>query len=241
MNCDEYREAVSAEPSFAGGAEHLEGCAACRRYRDEMRELDERIGRALAIEVPDLELPDLPAPAPSVVALSSPPGGRAGRRFPIPAWFAIAASVALAALLALHFTGPGVDRPSLAVEVLAHLDGEPNALIPTDVPVPAGQLAAVVPPNIAVLNGNAGLITYARTCVIDGHLVPHLVIQGAKGAITIILMPEEKVDKAIPLEGNTVEGVILPVGDGSIAIVGERGERLDDVRQKILKSVTWTT
>ena len=242
MNCDEYRAAVSAEPSFAGGAEHLAGCAECRRFRDEMRALDESIGRALAIGVPDyvsdLVLPDLPAPDPSVVAFSS--SRRAVRRFPIPTWFAIAATVAIAALLTLHFMGPAVDQQSLADEVLTHLDGEPNALIPTNVPVPAGRVAAVVPPNIAVLNGNAGLITYARTCVIDGHLVPHLVIQGKKGAITIILMPEEKVAKAIPVEGKTVEGVILPVGDGSIAIIGERGERLDDVQQKILKSVTWT-
>ena len=232
MNCDEYRAAITAEPSFAGGAEHLVSCAACRSYRDEIRTLDERIGRALAIEVsdhiPELALPDLPdAPA-------------AGRRFPIPAWFAVAATVAMAALLAVHFTG-GVNRQSLAEEVLAHLDGEPNALVPTDVPVPAGQLAAVIPPNIAVMDRSDGLITYARTCVIDGHLVPHLVIQGKKGAITIILMPEEKVAKAIPVEGNTVEGVILPVGDGSIAIIGERGERLDGVEQKVLKSVTWTT
>ena len=232
MNCDEYRAAVCAEPSFAGGAEHLASCAACRSYREEILALDERIGRALVIEVPnhlpELVLPEFPDAAP------------AGRRFPIPAWFAIAATVAMAALLALHFTG-GVNQQSLAEEVLAHLDGEPNALIPTDVPVPAGQVAAVVPPNIAVLDQSDGLITYARTCVIDGHLVPHLVIQGKKGAITIILMPEEKVAKAIPVEGNTVEGVILPVGDGSIAIIGERGERLDDVQQKVLKSVTWTT
>lgn len=236
MNCDEYRAAVCAEPSFAGGAEHLEGCAACRQFRDEMRVLDETIGRALAVEVPE---PKLPAADPSVVAFSPP--RRSGRRFPIPAWFAIAATVAIAALLTLHFMSPAADRQSLAEEVLAHLDGEPNALLPTDVPVPAGRVSAVVPPNIAVLNGNAGLITYARTCVIDGHLVPHLVIQGKKGPITIILMPEEKVANAIPVEGKTVEGVILPVGDGSIAIIGERGERLDDVQQKILKSVTWKT
>lgn len=241
MNCDEYREAISAEPSFAGGAEHLESCAACLAYRDEIRALDDRIDRALAIQVPDLVLPDLPAPDPSVVALSSARGQPTRRRFPMPAWFAIAATVAAVALLALHFAAVGVERRSLADQVLAHLDGEPNALVPTNVPVPAGQVATVVPPNIAVLDGNAGLITYARTCVIDGHLVPHLVIQGVRGAITIILMPEEKVDKAIPVAGNTVEGVILPVGDGSIAIVGERGERLDDVQQKVLKSVTWTT
>ncbi|MGA8205542.1 MAG: DUF3379 family protein [Woeseiaceae bacterium] len=236
MNCDEYRAAISAEPSFTGAAEHLAGCAACRQFRDEMRALDEAIGRALAVEVPELRLP---APDPSVVAFSPP--RRSGRRFPVPAWFAIAATVAIAALLTLHFMSPAADRQSLADEVLAHLDGEPNALLPTDVPVPAGRVSAVVPPNIAVLNGNAGLITYARTCVIDGHLVPHLVIQGKKGAITIILMAEEKVAQAIPVEGKTVEGVILPVGDGSIAIIGERGERLDDVQQKILKSVTWKT
>lgn len=245
MNCDEYKEAISADPSFAGGAEHLAGCDACRAYRDEMRMLNESIGRALAVDVPDhipeFVLAELPAPDSSVVTLSSRQRERAGRRFPIPAWFAIAATVAIAALLTLHFMGPGVGQQSLADEILAHLDGEPNALVRTDVPVPDGRVAAVVPPNIAVLNGKAGLITYARTCVIDGHLVPHLVIQGERGPITIILMPEEKIGKAIPIQGETVDGVILPVGDGSIAIVGDRGEHLDDVQQKVLKSVTWAT
>jgi hypothetical protein len=31
------------------------------------------------------------------------------------------------------------------------------------------------------------------------------------------------------------------VGDGSIAIIGEREERIDEIQQRILKSVTWTT
>jgi hypothetical protein len=35
--------------------------------------------------------------------------------------------------------------------------------------------------------------------------------------------------------------VILPVGDGSIAIIGEIDERLDRIEAQVLKSVSWST
>ena len=60
MNCEEYREAIAADPSFDGGAGHLSECAACQAYRKEMLELDKAIGKALALDVPKLEMPELP-------------------------------------------------------------------------------------------------------------------------------------------------------------------------------------
>ena len=45
--------------------------------------------------------------------------------------------------------------------------------------------------------------------------------------MTILLMPYEMVEMPIELSGQSIEGVILPVGDGSIAIIGERGEAID--------------
>ena len=43
MNCNEYREAVAADPSFDGGGAHVSGCTPCQEYRDEMMSLDLRI------------------------------------------------------------------------------------------------------------------------------------------------------------------------------------------------------
>jgi Protein of unknown function (DUF3379) len=234
MNCEEFRQAIGADPSFDGGAEHLRECAACTAYRDDIRRLEATIGRALAIEVPELALPELPdVDASNVVSL-------AGRRRPW-TWFALAATVVLAAALGVRLMAPGPDAGSLSDQILAHLDGEPDALRVTDVAVPDAAVSAVVPANVAVLDHHAGLISYARSCEINGHDVPHLVIQGQHGPVTILLMPEESVPGAVRIDGSNVEGVILPVGKGSIAIVGQHGESLQKIEQAIVNSVTWAT
>ena len=128
-----------------------------------------------------------------------------------------------------------------ACTAIAHLDHEPGALRVTDVPVADNRLDRVVPASVAVFDRNEALITYAAPCIINGKRAPHLVMQGQYGPITIVLMPEENVGDVTPIEGESVHGQIIPVGDGSIAIIGPRDEPLEPVRQKVLNSVTWTT
>ncbi len=79
------------------------------------------------------------------------------------------------------------------------------------------------------------------SCSINGNDVPHLVVQGEKGPITILLMPKERVEAASEIEGENVHGLILPVGDGSIAIIGGKEESLDRVQQNVMDSVSWST
>jgi len=235
MNCEDYREAITADPSFDGGAGHLAECAACKAYRREMQALDEQIKRALALDVPGLRMPDLPEiQMDNVVAV-------ARRRLSPPTWLAMAATIVVAALIGIRFIGTDIQYETLGEEILAHLDNEQAALQVTDVAVTDEQLNAVVPGDVARLDRSAGLITYAQSCPIRGHQVPHLVIQGEYGPITILLMPEETVTEAESIRGDNVNGVILPVGKGSIAIIGGSRERLDRVQQRVLESVTWST
>lgn len=236
MNCEEYRQAITAEPSFDGGAGHLTECADCRAYRSDMQRLDQTINRALALDVPDFQMPELPdVDAGNVVSLS------ARRRAIRPAWFAMAASVLVAAVLGVRFIGSGIEYDSLADEVLAHIQHEPYAMRVTDVAVSDKRLDRIVPARIARVNHRAGLITYAQSCTINGHEVPHLVIQGEHGPITILLMPEEMISEAVSLSDDNTQGVILPVGNGSIAIVGGRAERLEEIQRKVVESVMWST
>jgi hypothetical protein len=235
MNCEEYREAMAADPSFDGGTGHLTECAACQAYRSEILALEQTISRALALDVPELHMPELPEiETDNVVTLAS-------RRFSPPAWFAMAATVVVAALLGVRLIGTGIEYESLADEILAHVDHEAYALRVTDVAVSDERFADVVPADVARMDRSAGLVTYAQSCVINGHQVPHLVIQGERGPVTILLMPEEMIDEAQQLSGDNVNGVILPVGNGSIAILGESDERLERIEERVLKSVTWST
>ena len=235
MNCEDYRQTIAEDPNFDDGDGHLSECSECRTYRDEMRVLDVKIGRALALEVPDLVLPDFPD-LENVVSLSD------RRRLSTPTWFAMAATVLLAVFFGVRFIGgDGVEYDSLADEVLAHVSHSPMALRVTDVAVSDDHLHEVVPANIAEMDESTGLISFAESCPINGHNVPHLVIQGRYGPITIILMPDEKISSAIALSDENQQGVILPVGDGSIAIVAGPDEALDEVQKKVLKSVVWST
>jgi hypothetical protein len=236
MNCEDYRQAIATDPAYAGGDAHLSACADCREFRDDMRALDQTIARALAITVPELRIPDLPdIDTTAVVSLA------AHRRFTAPVWMAVAATLVLAAFVGIRMIGGSVAYPSLADEIVAHLDHEPYALRVSDEPVDDRRLAKVVPANVAAMNHDAGLITYAQTCVINGRKIPHLVIQGQRGPVTILLLPDEALDAPVPIEGDSINGVILPVGGGSVAIIGEREEKLEAIQQNVVNSVTWST
>ncbi len=199
------------------------------------KELDLKIAKALQIEVPELRAPELPPiEADNVATLP------ARRRASTPVWFAVAATLVLATSVAVRMSGMFDSHESLAAEVLAHLDHEPAALRVTDKPVSDARLARVVPASLAVYERGESLVTYAQSCIINGKRVPHLVIQGQHGPVTILLMPEEKIAEATPLDGANVKGLILPVGDGSIAIIGDREEELETIRKEVVDSVTWT-
>ncbi len=236
MNCDEYRQALGENPHFDGGASHIADCADCRDYRQSVLALEARIKTALEIPVPELVMPALPEiETDKVVSLDS------RRRFAAPAWFAMAASVALVAIVAVQMFGGQPQFETLSDEIIAHLDHEPYALRVTSDPVSDERLGKVVPASIANLDHGGGLITYAQSCKINGKLVPHLVIQGESGPVTVLLMPDERVESAEALEGEGINGVLIPVGNGSIAIIGEKDENLDDIQRNVTSSVTWST
>ena len=201
-----------------------------------LKALDLKIARALQIDVPPLDMPALPEIDDDKIATLPQ-----RRRSTAPLWFAMAATVVLGLSIALRMSPLFEDYDSLADEVIAHLDHEPYALRVTDEPVSDRRLQRTVPASVAVFERDATLITYANSCVINGKRVPHLVIQGQHGPVTILLMPKEKVAEATPLDGNSVHGVILPVGEGSIAIIGPREEPLEPIQENVLGSLTWTT
>jgi len=196
--------------------------------------LDLKIAKALQIDVPELKMPDLPEIDSSEVT-------RLPTRSMKPVWFAIAATVVLATSISVRMSDIFEDHGSLAEEVLAHIDHEPGALRVTDVEIADDRLVRAVPASLATFERGQALITYAQPCVINGNTVPHLVIQGQYGPVTILLMPDERVEEAISIDGENQKGVILPVGRGSIAIVGGRDEQLELIKENVVNSVTWTT
>lgn len=236
MNCEQYREAIAADPSesFDGGTEHANACSDCRSLRDDYRALDLRIEHALLVDVPELSIPELPE-VDNVVTMTT------RRRFAVPTWVGMAAGLALAAYFGLLILNSGSPEVPLAEQVAAHFAHEEGSRIVTNVAVSERTLDSVVSNDVAEMDDNVGLITYARSCIINGKTIPHLVIQGEKGPVTLLLMPDEPIDKPISLDSDAINGVILPNGKGSIAIVGERGEELERIGNRVVNSVKWKT
>ncbi len=232
MDCNEFKQTVGADPNTADTRclEHESVCDACSGWADEMRLLDTKIAEALRIDIPDIELPGLD----SNVTYLRPERSRKTR----PHFFALAASMLLGIGVAFGLwwvTG----SDSLAAGSLAHVHHERYSWVASEVPVDAEQLNAVLSKVNVTLDGDVGLITYARDCWVDRHRVAHLVVQGSNGPVMILIMPRSTTPNVEPLVEPGYEGRLIPVGQGSIAIVGGEGERLDLIEEKFIQAVEW--
>lgn len=219
MTCDEARLLVGAEPTFSGSGleEHLQTCAACSQFRAEMRTLDANIRRAL----------------------EQPPQVRRAHRQPAP-WrqWALAASVVFAmfAVVALWVLRP---TDSLAREVVAHVQAEPESWLATR-DVNAQSIGKALQASGVELNLTSDKVTYAQSCWFRGHYVPHLVVQTAQGPATVMILRHEQVSGRRTFREAGMSGVIVPDGGGSIAVLskGNAGD-LDAIARQMQRDVRW--
>lgn len=240
MNCEEYKQAVAADPAFEDDTGHAALCQSCADFRAQMISLDKSIASAMTIDVPPLQMPELPAIdalADNVVSLQP----KRKPTFTMPTWIGIAAGLALAAVIGVQFVAnDSLTDQALATEILAHVDHELWTMQVTDESVTDARLSEVMAANEGTMSTGIGLVSYAQSCIINGRTIPHLVVQGKDGPITVLLMPEEMVSMPVELDGQGVTGMIFPMGDGSVAIVGDRNTNFEEIREKVTTAVEWS-
>lgn len=218
MSCEHVRLEIGANPAANSPAleEHLQSCSACGSFRAEMRTLEGSIQRAMASPPPQVRLRRAPA-----------------------AWrqWALAASAVLAALLVLAVW---VLRPgeSLAHEVVAHVQGEPNSWFAAE-HVSAARIDHSLRAAGVQLNINSDKVMYAHSCWFRGHYVPHLVVQSARGPVTVLLLRHEHVGAVQKFREAGMTGMIVPVDEGSIAVVARGAIGVDDVVSEMTSDVHW--
>ena len=214
--CRQARLYIGADPHHLPPdiAAHVDGCAACRRFREETLSLDGRLHAAL-----DLPLAGFRR-APAVPA----------RRL------AMAASVALALFVAGGFW---IFRPAtaLAGEVVAHVEEEADSWNSHD-NLPASQVAGILRTAGAQFDSPYPVV-YGYPCPFKGHRVAHLVLQTPRGTMTVMLIPHERVGRRTEFARDGLSGVLLPVGSGSIALLTRDGEIPDALADEIVSRVHW--
>jgi hypothetical protein len=246
MDCALYRRSIMAAPHDPdpGLREHRESCPDCTRYTERLLRFESRLDRALRVAAPARASSPAHPPSNRVVPLraksSRPVLDLASFR---KRWFAMAASVLLACVVAgaLWLSVPG---SSLAADVVTHVKGEPDAWRRTDVPVAADSLQDVLRDSHLRLAG-AGVVSYAASCGFRGHRVPHLVIQTESGPVTVMVLVHDSVPKPVRFDEQGYRGVIVPVaGHGSLAVL-TRGPATDlktveHIATRVQGAIIWT-
>ena len=150
--------------------------------------------------------------------------------------FALAASVVLAVLLGGGFwlLKP---QPALASEVLEHIQHEAASWDLHEVLSPA-ELADVLK-TAGVQFDSSMPVVYAMACPFHGRRVPHLVVQTADGPLTVMLLAHEKVAARQEFSEGAYHGVLLPAGEGSVAVLARGGNVPDAAAEKLLSGVRW--
>jgi hypothetical protein len=220
VTCEDARLLIGADPGATTPAleEHLATCAACARFREEMRALDAEIRRALE-RPPDIVRPRSSGPS------------RTWRQW------ALAASVVLAsfAVLAVWLLRPS---DTLAREVVAHVQAEPESWLATQHVSAQGIAQALRGAGVA-LDVTSDRVMYAQSCWFRGHYVPHLVIQTARGPATVLILRHVQVRARRSFHEAGMTGLIMPAEHGSIAVLTRGAGDLEDIAGQMQHEMRW--
>ena len=229
MDCLQFRRAAGADPQHLDDAarDHAEACPACAAHLGELRSLDARIFAALEVPVPG------PVAVAAAGGTSTAVVGLDRRR-----WLALAASI-VAGVLVGTLLWVGGPQDSLARDLVEHLGHEPEALVVTDRPMDAARLDEVLERGGIRLRPEIGTVSYANTCLFRGRRVPHLVVQTGDGPVTVMVLRHERPARSVRFDEGGHSGRIVPVGPGSIAVIGGAEADLAQVTSTVTEAVEW--
>ncbi len=234
MDCKTVRERIEADPARVDQAcaEHTEKCAACTAFAERVRNAEWLIHEALRFDV---------------IALKRRAARRPASRWIVvrhrTVWTGVAAMLAVGVAVWLGMAvGPVAGNGQLVTEVLEHWYEEPQSWVRTDVRISPASLEEVLDGHADVDMSRLGLLSYAQSCFVRGEWIPHLVVQGDRGPIMLLLLPHERVTESVPLElaEEGLSGLIMPLGEGSVVVMGEKDEPMEPIRERLTAAVEWS-
>ena len=167
-------------------------------------------------------------------------------------YYAVAATLLLAVgvTFSLMFnSGPSSAEIAFGNEVIQHLyvdEAEINAITAgTD-----SSILAMPVINQAMADSGTRLVNVdflqgipvrmAKPCpVLPAYQSAHLVIQGSQGAVSIIVVNNSPVNLEYTIRDDRFEGVVVPMGEGNMILLGETDENLDQYKELFSEGVDW--
>lgn len=247
MNCLEFRRVCLSDPgnNDEGYLRHREECHDCGRYADSTSAIDSKLEDAMRVPVPE----DLVNRIKLRQVIQDEQVSRRGR----PMQMALAASVVLAVTLGSLFgyrvytTNQYVSQ--LAVSAVDHtrMERQGNHFVAEhDNPLRQQErfkqvLAAfggsVMDDELAAL----GDILHVQVCALDSidGPVAHAVFRGEQGEVTVYYVYGRKLRDREDFNKGQLKGMLVPAGQGNIAIVGDPGESLVAIADKLEHAIAW--
>ena len=83
-------------------------------------------------------------------------------------------------------------------------------------------------------------IKFVKNCGLaaDEHAA-HIVLEGSKGAVSVLLVKGSAVSSTFPLKDQRFAGRFVPLGTGTLVIVAEKDEPLDGYQNLITENFEW--
>jgi len=234
MNCLDFRREILTDPLSRDEdmLAHEASCPTCGSLAREVRAQDIQLRNALRSISPPQGMAER-------IQLAARFEQRAGmqRRW----WYGAAAAMLMAvsvSMISLFSTSLDRSNVALAQSVINHIEDESNHLHEAH-QVSAGRLHRVFERFGAELADNIGTVNFAAECLMRNRNGVHLVMPGKMGPITVFFMPGEMTASSMPVGSSRFVGRIVPTSWGSIAVVGEIGETLDGMGERLAAAVRW--
>ena len=232
MNCDEFRKQCLVDPTSkeSGFARHKLECTGCTQFFEQAGFFEIKIRNAVKINPPaDLKQKLHPVNFEKT----------ANKRLRPIALNVAAASmlVALGVLFSNWLSDENTDIPRQALEHVY----EDEAHLAEGGFIAVADLQTVFEGMNIDLPETLDEVKFATICPIGKGLGIHLVLEGEYGPVTVLLMPDAPISGRQQIRDNRYFGFVAPAPklDGSLVILGEKGESLDDIEFRLRNSLRW--
>lgn len=225
MNCINVCRQIATDPEHLNHeiSTHLAHCGSCRAFAKSQQQFSKTLNRATRIKPPE----ELAAK----ILLRQSLQRKNTFQFRLRAVMAIATVFVLAIGLVIgiqQWNSP----LSLQQSVITHIKNEQHHLYESN-SVSQITLKKLLEPHHIKLVHSLANVHYASACPIRQFPGVHLIIQGTNGPVTILLMPNEHISRTMPITDSRFNGRLIPVSNGSIAIVGENNENLNEIEIRL--------
>ncbi|MGR5144498.1 DUF3379 domain-containing protein [Photobacterium sp. DNB23_23_1] len=231
----EFRRRLLADPfdNSQDLAEARNESIANRKLSDELQQLDNKLEQAMKVDVPD-DLADR--------ILFHQSGQPSSNSFKPRTLVAMAASVAFVfgLFIGQYNQGVSASNPQLEIAQIAmeHVKAEAPFIDGIDESVTLSQVNAKLTPFGSTFNDIPGHVYYVNHCGFGNKNALHMVMDTPQGKVTVFVVPEQSPD-ITPFNDQSMKGVVVPVRNASLIVVGENGQDVSPVATTLRNELNW--